>query len=425
MRYHILRTLFVKELQRHVANRGGIALGLLLVAAAILLSVFNPAGIASGGATANEADGANLIGGVHHCFLIFPREDPELMTPLLDHLQTNVPPELKQRIVFRPVEPNYVSRGIPYETGIGSIRLSVDSTGKSTKLKVQIYHPPGEVGAMAIYEQWLWRELRVGLEQIASIRAAKLGITPPKTAPIRAECDDLWAIRESFERLQQDYAQRKPSQPNAELVSVVPDLVIIRQGLGGKVLELRTAIATGLVVFALYFTCVYLLPTLNCEERERGVLLAQALSPASPTEILLAKFLFYPMIGGGLAATIAGVYKPSVLSTLFFWSSLFSVACGFLGIGMTIATLAKTQRAAFMGAMCYLMSVSLLLVICSSNGIPLLSNLALEYHVPRVLHASLSGTIQPVHWLHLIAALALASCWLLLAGWLFRIRGWQ
>ena len=79
------------------------------------------------------------------------------------------------------------------------------------------------------------------------------------------------------------------------------------QGLGGKVLDFRAAIATGMVVFALYFACVYLLPTLNCEERERGVLLAQALSPASPAEILAAKFLFYP-VRHALAATLAAIY---------------------------------------------------------------------------------------------------------------------
>ena len=76
---------------------------------------------------------------------------------------------------------------------------------------------------------------------------------------------------------------------------------------------------------------------------------AQPLSPASPLEILAAKFLFYPLLGMGLAATLAGIYRPAVLSSLFFWLSLAAVAGGFLGIGMTVATLAKTQRAAFLG----------------------------------------------------------------------------
>ena len=43
-----------------------------------------------------------------------------------------------------------------------------------------------------------------------------------------------------------------------------------------------------------------------CEERERGVLLAQALSPASPLEIFAAKLLFYPAAGIALARPARG-----------------------------------------------------------------------------------------------------------------------
>jgi hypothetical protein len=92
---------------------------------------------------------------------------------------------------------------------------------------------------------------------------------------------------------------------------------------------------------------------------------------------------------------------------------------------MTVATLAKTQRAAFLGAMCYLLSVSMLLLICSTNGIPYLPYLAVEYHGPRILHAALAGDVYPYHWHHLLAALGLACLWLTAAAWLFRRRGWQ
>ena len=58
---------------------------------------------------------------------------------------------------------------------------------------------------------------------------------------------------------------------------------------------------------------------------------------------------------------------------------------------LTIATLARTQRAAFLGGMCYLLCVSMTLIICSTNNIPYLSNLAVEFHGPRILHAALRG----------------------------------
>lgn len=422
MRFYILRALVVKEFRRHVANRGGIALGLLLIVAAIMLSVFNPAGFGAGGSSATEANG--MIGGVRHCFLYYSREeDSAVMTPLLDHLQKSVPPDLMPKLEFRNLNPSRIREGVYYQPGVASIRLNCNTVNGRPQLRVDIFHPPGDAAAMAPYEAWLWRELRIGLQDVAEVKLKALGVSNPHLPNVAHNEGELWAVREAFASLQRDVeARQTPSQAQA---MIVPDLEINHEGLGGRVLEMRSAIATALVVFALYFACVYLLPTLNCEERERGVLLAQALSPASPAEILMAKFLFYPLVGGALGAVIAGVYKPAVLSTLFFWSGLFTVAAGFLGIGMTIATLAKTQRAAFMGAMCYLLSVCLVLVICQTNGIPLVSNLALEYHVPRVLHAALSGTVQNTHWLHLLAAMGLAAFWLTLAGWLFRRRGWQ
>ena len=65
MRWYILKALLVKEWQRHLANRGGIAPALLLVAAAVLLSVFAPK---------EAAAGTGMVGGVHHCFVDFDRE---------------------------------------------------------------------------------------------------------------------------------------------------------------------------------------------------------------------------------------------------------------------------------------------------------------------------------------------------------------
>ena len=91
----------------------------------------------------------------------------------------------------------------------------------------------------------------------------------------------------------------------------------------------------------------------------------------------------------------------------------------------SVAAWAKTQRAAFLGGMCYLLSVSMVLLICATNGIPFLPNLAVEYHGPRILHAALSGTVQHYHWLHLAGAMALACVWIFAAGWVFRRRGWQ
>jgi hypothetical protein len=405
MRWYILRALLAKEFQRHLANRGGIALGLLLIVAAVLLSVFAPG---------EAAGGTGMVGGVHHCYVEFDRQ-----TPLVKHLQENVPPELTGQVVFRELaKADTIDGVIVYPTGTGSIQIrqtlaEQSPTGRYT-VHVYVWHPKEDPTALAPYEQWFWKELRRFFAAQAREQSPTAELPPdPEFDP-----GNNWVVLEAHRRLQDQVAARPGVPP-------VPDLVIDRQGLGGKVLDFRAAIATGMVVFALYFACVYLLPTLNCEERERGVLLAQALSPASPTEILTAKFLFYPTLGIGLAAVIAGIYQWAVLGSLFFWLSLVAVGGGFLGIGMTVATLAKTQRAAFLGAMCYLLSVSMVLLICSTNNIPFVSYLALEYHGPRILHAALSGDVKSYHWGNLLAAVLLAAGWLVAAGWLFRRRGWQ
>lgn len=415
IRIHILRALVDKEFRRHLANRGGLALALLLIAAAVLLSVFNP-----GGSTDNTATG--MVGGVHHCFIEYSDE-----TPLITHLKRNIPAEMNQQIRFRNWNNQDPSGLITYGPGIGAIHLrrGTNEQGREV-LQVQLWHPQGSPDALAPYEQWFWKETRVAFRNQAMGDLRTAGAETDLLVRPEFGSDGLWPIRETFRTLdaQIEQAKRNASLTGANVVSV-PELVIERQALGGRVLDFRSAIATGMVVFALYFACVYLLPTLNCEERERGVLLAQALSPASPLEILFAKFLFYPGLGIGLAAILAGIYQPAVISSLFFWLALISVAAGFLGIGMTVACLAKTQRAAFMGAMCYLLSVSLILFICSTNGVPVLPYLAVEYHGPRILHAALSGEVQAYHWLHLAGSMGLAAMWLTAAAWLFKRRGWQ
>ena len=411
MRLPILRALLVKEARRHVANRGGIALCLLLVVAALLLSVFNP-GVGAGG-----TGGGALIDGVHRCMVQYDRE-----TPLVAYLKDHTPDELRSHVMFQLLNGDTVDGIVNYPPGTGAVRVRSAAAGGG--VRIDVWHPPGHPAAMAPYEAWLWQAVHdaTHAEAVRHLHAANVDATR-LTARDPADNGDLWAVRDSLRRLGVEY-DRLAATPRAALPPL-PAVEIRRQGLGAKELDLRSAVSMGMVVFALYFFCVYLLPTMTCEERERGVLLAQALSPASPAEILAAKFLFYPVLGMALAAVLAGIYKPAVLGSLFFWLAILAVGSGFLGLGMTIATLARTQRAAFMGSMCYLMSVALVLFICQQNGIPGLPYLAIEYHGPRIIHAAITGEVTWSHWGNLLAAAGLGVAWMAVAGWLFRRRGWQ
>src|SRR6185312_13180638 len=126
MRWYILKALLQKEFARHLANRGGIALALLLVAAAVLLSVFAPQEAA--------AAGTGMVGGVHHCYIDFDRP-----TPLVKHLQANVPADLKAQVVFREIHPDKIGTLIESQPGTGSIQVTTRfEDGKPPLLDVYI-----------------------------------------------------------------------------------------------------------------------------------------------------------------------------------------------------------------------------------------------------------------------------------------------
>jgi hypothetical protein len=369
MRWSILRPLLHKEALRHLANRGGIALVLLLVVASMLLSFF-------GGSSAGQG---GLTPGVQVCFIDYAEE-----VPLVAHLRSNIPDDLAKHVHFRWLghAPTDAQGTIVYPHNAGAIQLRPPTKAGSGG-KVWVWHPGSDASTMAPFEVWFWREtLRfVHLQQARMGSAAGTDHAP---APFETE----------------------------------------HSGLQGGV-DPRSGLATSLVLFGLFFICVYLLPSLTCEERERGVLLAQALSPASTCELLAAKFLFYPVIGMALAALLAGTYEPRALLRPFFWLCLLVSVVGSMGVGLTIASLARTQRAASMGAMCYMMAVALILFICRQNNIPGLPYLALEYHCPRILHAALTDSARWYHWVSLASAATLALGWSVAAGVLFRRYGWQ
>ena len=252
--------------------------------------------------------------------------------------------------------------------------------------------------------------------------------TAGPTQTLDPDEDGLWHWKESYRLFQNEVLAnaRQAGGKGAAIARLVPDLNARREKLGGGDVDMRSILAAFLVMAALFFACLYTLPSLTCEEHERGTLLAQALSPASPLEILLAKFLFYPALGVGLAVLLAGIYRVAVLGQPFFWLAVVVSAFGLLGVGMTIASMARTQREASMGAMCYLLAVTLLLFICQQSHVPLVPYLALEFHCPRILQAAMSSS-EPSReqWGHLGGAALLGLGWAALATHLFRRRGWQ
>jgi hypothetical protein len=421
MRWYILRTLLEKEALRHLADRGGIFLALLLIAATLILSFFGR----------GEAQAADLGGGaVRECYVDYWDRQCEWIA----HLRRNRPAGLKIR--FRHVSQVDVDeRGViyyPQSTGAIQVRTDGENEHGRTRFRVMYWHPGKDPAVLAPYAEWFWSET------LRFHRRAPLILEAPSGLPVFAVDRALLEIApvNAKEELDRAAWKRFTFWPvDGERANVLEDLVrqtdqppieivVEHEELTGRADE-RSMMATGLVVFALCFFCVYLLPALTCEERERGILLAQMLSPASALELLAAKFLFYPAMGIALAAVLAGIYKPPVLLSPFFWTCVLATSIAYLGVGLSIASIARTQRMASMGAMCYMLTIALLLFVTQRFGVPSFQYVALEFYCPRVLHAALDGHIAFEHRMSLVAVVVLAIIWTTAATVLFRRRGWQ
>jgi hypothetical protein len=370
MRWRILRALLRKEMFRHLANRGALALMLALVAVGLLLGM----------AGRDGPGGSPFLPGLRTCYVDYWQGGP-----LVQHLEQNVPSDLRERLVFRWVGTVPVNaRGeLLYQPGSGAIQVRLSGSDEVlTGLQVSFWHA-GDEAALAPYEAWFWKECLAFVQREA----------------------------------------RKSDPANDSYLNAAR-LAAERRGLHGG-LNPRAGLAAALVLFALFFVCVYLQPAFTCEERERGLLAAQLLSPASASEVLGAKLLFYVPVGLALAVSLAAASQVRVLLQPFFWLSLGVAAVGSAAIGLTIASLARTQRAASLGSLCYLLLVSLVLLVCQQSAVPLVQFLALEYYLPRLLHAAFANDGKGLPWMELCGAAALAGVWVTAAGQLFRRRGWQ
>jgi hypothetical protein len=366
MRWYILKALLQKEALRHAANRTGLVTSLVLILAAAVLTL------------SGRGTGLALLSGQVECCYIDYWQDG----PWIAHLRGHVLPDLAVR--FRAIsEVAVAGETICYPAGAGAIQMRGSGDGAAgTVCKIWIWYPGSDSSSLARFEAWFWQE---------------------STSYFR---------------------QRSSSEGRTAAQHLALPLEVERSSLAGAV-DPRTTAAMALVLFAIFFPCAYLLPSWSSEERERGVLMAVALSPATALEIQSARALFYGLLGTGLAVLVTAINCPHALGSGFYWVSLFLAVLGALGVGSAIAALVCTQRTASLVALGYLLGVALFLSAAQVSGLSGLSWLALEFHLPRILGAALSGTDEPALWANAAAAAGLALAWIVLAVTCFRRRGWQ
>jgi hypothetical protein len=289
--------------------------------------------------------------------------------PWIRGLRASLPPELRRLVRFRPVADAPVDGAGILQYGLteGAIQLRpLPPAADRPRVKVWVWYPGDDPAALAAVEDWFWRAAREG--------------------------------------------------------TAAPELVVERSPLRG--LDVRRAAAAGLVLFAVFFVCVCMLPAVACEEKERGTWAAQTLTPATAADAVAAKALCYVPTAAALAIVLAGLARPAVWAEPFFWPAVAVAAVGAFGLGITIAALAPTQRAAGIGALGYAVAAAVVVAACRRLGVSVVPALMLEAHVPANVFAAVAGDVLPGQWRDLAVTAGLAAAWVV-TGTALVCRRWR
>src|SRR5262249_29398415 len=145
MRWHILRTLLRKELLRHLANRGGLVLVLLLLGMAGLMALLGRKGAPLG---------AVGVGSVRDV-VDYWHDDG-----LIEHLRRHVPEEWRadSRLVIRDVaDAPTVNNIIGYPNVTAAIQIRPMREGvKGPPYLLWFWYSPANPDALGPFEAWFW-----------------------------------------------------------------------------------------------------------------------------------------------------------------------------------------------------------------------------------------------------------------------------
>jgi hypothetical protein len=170
-------------------------------------------------------------------------------------------------------------------------------------------------------------------------------------------------------------------------------------------------IITALVVFSLYLPSFNLYITSTGEEREKRMLLALLLTPATAAEMVAAKAIFYALVSMGVAAAIVAMYDPLLLLNPLLWSTVFFGSVGYVALGTLVISVVRRQTTINTVSMLYLVATGIIMFL--STILPLFGlvrHLLVEDYLYRQMHQIISG--QTAWWVGLNQA-ALAGMSLL------------
>lgn len=187
--------------------------------------------------------------------------------------------------------------------------------------------------------------------------------------------------------------------------------------------ELAAAI---LLLVVQFVTCCQLIVSFTSQDRERGTLTALALTPITMSELLQAKILFHLLLSAVGCSAVIAVLKPSALLHGSLWATLLLTSLGLCSVGMVIASLTKTQSAASLLALCYMLVGAVVFYLATKfSAFAGVKSFAFESYSFGMIFVSLQRPIPWARATDLPPMLALVCGWLAAATFLFRTRGWR
>lgn len=363
IRFEMLRTLVWKEWLRMCKNVPAIMLLGLLVALALLIATSRPRGRA----------------GPPPCLLVYWQDGP-----WIEYLRSAIPRDLPIRVVSQS-ELRRVDNDIRYPRGTHAIELRPTRKG-GAPAEIWYRHAGSDPNVLWPHTRWFWSAT---LQHFGNVPEFLEGTRRIGSRQVAVGIDSLESVTVS------------------------------------ELLQTET-MGTLLLFFILFFTCCHMLVSTTSQERERGTLLAIALSPATLVEMLAAKVLFHLSLGLSLSTITVAVLRASTLLEPLFWLSMFFGAFGFISIGICVSALARTQATAGLITLSYMLGVGLVFYLSQEfSAFVVLQRSLLESYFFPLLFVTLKYRIGFVIPGDLAWLAGLSTVWLVAAAWLFQTRGWR
>jgi hypothetical protein len=173
-------------------------------------------------------------------------------------------------------------------------------------------------------------------------------------------------------------------------------------------------IVTALAVFALYLISFNLYITSTGEEREKRLLLAVLLTPATPTEMILAKAIFYSLSSLFVTMLVVAIYDPALVANPQLWRTVVYGSASYVAIGTVAVSIVRRQTTINTVSMLYLIGATIVMAL-STMLLPfaILRFFLIEHYLYRQFNDLIAGS--PIWWVREAVLAAGTACWLFVA----------